>query len=144
MSRNRRGDRSRRSAWTQDNRGARRAGMGDRRHRSRRRARRPCGRGAGGVDIPDADAMQEAVQRIDAKFGRPDGLVNIAGGFAWETVADGSIATWEKLFAVNLLAALTASRASLPLLRAARGAIVNIGAAACAVTGALVPVMGRV
>lgn len=96
------------------------------------------------MDIPDADAMQEAVQRIDAKFGRPDGLVNIAGGFAWETVADGSIATWEKLFAVNLLAALTASRASLPLLRAARGAIVNIGAAACAVTGALVPVMGRV
>ncbi|MFP5435849.1 MAG: SDR family oxidoreductase, partial [Alphaproteobacteria bacterium] len=59
-----------------------------------------------------------------------DGLVNIAGGFAWETVADGSVATWDRLYAMNVRTALIASRALLPLLTASGGAIVNIGAAA--------------
>jgi NAD(P)-dependent dehydrogenase (short-subunit alcohol dehydrogenase family) len=86
----------------------------------------------GGVDLTNEAAMQGAVKQIEATFGRLDGLVNIAGGFQWETVADGSIATWEKLYAMNLVTALTASRAALPLLRASHGAIVNIGAAASA------------
>jgi NAD(P)-dependent dehydrogenase (short-subunit alcohol dehydrogenase family) len=86
----------------------------------------------GGVDLTDEAAVQGAVRRIEASFGRLDGLVNIAGGFRWETVADGSVATWEKLYAMNLMTALTVSRAALTLLRASQGAIVNIGAAASA------------
>jgi NAD(P)-dependent dehydrogenase (short-subunit alcohol dehydrogenase family) len=86
----------------------------------------------GGVDLTSEAAMLGAVRQIEAAFGRLDGLVNIAGGFRWETVADGSTATWEKLYAMNLVTALTASRAALTLLRASHGAIVNIGAAASA------------
>ncbi|HAF42198.1 MAG TPA: KR domain-containing protein [Sphingobium sp.] len=84
----------------------------------------------GGVDLSDEAAMAGAAARIEAELGRLDGLVNIAGGFAWETVADGSVATWDRLYAMNVRTALIASRALLPLLRLGGGAIVNIGAAA--------------
>lgn len=84
----------------------------------------------GGVDLADEAAMTAAAARIEREVGQLDGLVNIAGGFAWETVADGSVATWDRLYAMNVRTALIASRALLPLLRASQGAIVNIGAAA--------------
>lgn len=90
----------------------------------------------GGVDLTDETAVGAAAAQIADKFGRLDGLVNIAGGFAWETVADGSVATWDRLYAMNVRTALIASRALLPLLRAGQGAIVNIGAAASVKAGA--------
>ncbi|MBJ7442280.1 MAG: SDR family NAD(P)-dependent oxidoreductase [Sphingopyxis sp.] len=90
----------------------------------------------GGVDLTDEAAMTTAAARIEGELGRLDGLVNIAGGFAWETVADGSVATWDRLYAMNVRTALIASRALLPLLRANQGAIVNIGAAASVKAGA--------
>lgn len=74
--------------------------------------------------------MAEAATRIEAEIGRLDGLVNIAGGFAWESVADGSVATWDRMYAMNVKTALVAARALLPLLQASKGAIVNVGAAA--------------
>lgn len=84
----------------------------------------------GGIDLTDEAAMAGAAARISAELGQLDGLVNIAGGFAWETVADGSVATWDRLYAMNVRTTLIASRALLPLLTASQGAIVNIGAAA--------------
>jgi NAD(P)-dependent dehydrogenase (short-subunit alcohol dehydrogenase family) len=60
--------------------------------------------------------------------GKIDGLVNVAGGFAWQTLKDGGAPTWEHMFRMNLLTAVNASRAALSSLIAARGAIVNIGA----------------
>ncbi|MEQ6332207.1 SDR family NAD(P)-dependent oxidoreductase [Sphingobium sp. MK2] len=84
----------------------------------------------GGVDLTDEAAMAGAAAQISAELGQLDGLVNIAGGFAWETVADGSVATWDRLYAMNVRTALIASRALLPMITASRGAIVNIGAAA--------------
>jgi NAD(P)-dependent dehydrogenase (short-subunit alcohol dehydrogenase family) len=88
----------------------------------------------GGVDLADEAAMGAAAARI-AELGRLDGLVNIAGGFAWETVTDGKVETWDRLYAINVRTALVASRALLPLLAVSRGAIVNIGAAASARAG---------
>jgi NAD(P)-dependent dehydrogenase (short-subunit alcohol dehydrogenase family) len=90
----------------------------------------------GGVDLTDEVAVTAAAARIESEVGRLDGLVNIAGGFVWETVADGSVATWDRLYAMNVRTALIASRALLPLLRASQGAIVNIGAAASVKAGA--------
>lgn len=84
----------------------------------------------GGVDLTDEAAMAGAADRIGAELGQLDGLVNIAGGFSWETVQDGAVATWDRLYAMNVKTTLVSSRALLPLLRASRGAIVNIGAAA--------------
>lgn len=90
----------------------------------------------GGVDLTDEAAVGVAAARIEKELGRLDGLVNIAGGFSWETVADGSVTTWDRLYAMNVRTALIASRALLPLLRASHGAIVNIGAAASVKAGA--------
>jgi NAD(P)-dependent dehydrogenase (short-subunit alcohol dehydrogenase family) len=90
----------------------------------------------GGVDLTDEAAVTAAAARIGSELGRLDGLVNIAGGFAWETVTDGSVATWDRLYAMNVRTTLIASRALLPLLRASQGAIVNIGAAASVKAGA--------
>jgi NAD(P)-dependent dehydrogenase (short-subunit alcohol dehydrogenase family) len=54
--------------------------------------------------------------------------VNIAGGFRWEKIADGELATWDFMFNVNVRTAVNAVRAALPLLRTPGGRIVNIGA----------------
>ncbi len=83
----------------------------------------------GGVDLTDEAAMTAAAGQIQARFGRLDGLVNIAGGFRWETIGDGDLATWDKLYAMNVKTTLVASRALTPLLLAAQGSIVNVGAA---------------
>lgn len=87
----------------------------------------------GGVELTDADATRVAFDRI-AQGGPIAGLVNIAGGFAWETVADGAPATWERMFQMNVMTALNATRAVLPHL-ARLGAVVNIGAAAATRAG---------
>jgi NAD(P)-dependent dehydrogenase (short-subunit alcohol dehydrogenase family) len=81
------------------------------------------------VDLTDLKAAARAMQSVRATTGAIDALLNIAGGFAWETVSDGDVATWERMFALNLKTALTASKAALPHLIEARGAIVNVGAA---------------
>ena len=84
----------------------------------------------GGVDLSDEQAVAGAAAKIGEALGGLDGLVNIAGGFSWETVEDGSVATWDRLYGMNVRTALIATRALLPLLRDGGGAIVNIGAAA--------------
>ena len=64
-----------------------------------------------------------------AHFGRLDALVNIAGGFAFETVADGDPKTWQHMYALNVLTALNASRSAIPhLVASGAGRIVNVGA----------------
>ena len=43
----------------------------------------------GGVDLTDAGQAKKAIDAAAAHFGRLDALINIAGGFAYETVAEG-------------------------------------------------------
>ena len=91
----------------------------------------------GGVDLADAAKTDAAVQNAATRWGRLDGLVNVAGGFRWETVADGSPETWDLLFAMNVKTALHACRAALPWLKARGGGrIVNIGSGAASRAGA--------
>lgn len=82
----------------------------------------------GGVDLTNNAALEAVFAKI-AEGGKIDGLANIAGGFCWETIADGSAESWEKMFRMNTLTALNACRAALPFLGAG-ASIVNIGAAA--------------
>ena len=83
----------------------------------------------GGVDLSDAAQAMTAIEAAAKHFGRLDALINIAGGFAFETVGDGDITTWQRMYALNVLTALNASRAALPHLAASSaGRIVNIGA----------------
>ena len=85
----------------------------------------------GGVDLTDANQAGAAIEAAAERFGGIDALLNIAGGFAWETIADGGAATWDRLYALNVKTALNACRAALPMLGAG-ASIVNIGAAAAA------------
>ena len=50
----------------------------------------------GGVDLTDPAQAKKAIDTVAAHFGRLDGLLNIAGGFAFETVAEGDTATWQR------------------------------------------------
>ncbi len=96
----------------------------------------------GGVDLGHADAATKALDDVAKALGGLDALVNIAGTFRWETVADGTLDTWDLLYSVNLRSAVAASKAAIPHLTNAhstgspRGRIVNIGANAAAKAGA--------
>ena len=83
----------------------------------------------GGVDLTDAAHARKAIDAAAAHFGKLDALINIAGGFAFETVADGDPRTWQRMYALNVMTALNASRAAIPhLMSSGAGRIVNIGA----------------
>ncbi|HEY0927755.1 SDR family NAD(P)-dependent oxidoreductase [Brevundimonas sp.] len=82
----------------------------------------------GGVDLTDPAEAEQAVNAVADHFGRLDALLNIAGGFVWQTTDDAAPA-WDRMFALNLSTALNASRAALPWLKASdEGRIVNVGA----------------
>jgi NAD(P)-dependent dehydrogenase (short-subunit alcohol dehydrogenase family) len=86
-----------------------------------------------GLDLTDEAATTEAMAAIAERCGGIDGLVNIAGGFTWRTLADAPGSVWEQMFRINLLTAVTATRAALGALSAGgSGSIVNIGAGAAA------------
>jgi NAD(P)-dependent dehydrogenase (short-subunit alcohol dehydrogenase family) len=85
----------------------------------------------GGVDLTVQEAASAAMQSVAAATGGFQVLVNVAGGFRWETLAEGDVSTWELMFAMNLKTAVVASKAALPhLIAAGGGRIVNIGAGA--------------
>lgn len=82
----------------------------------------------GGADLTSAEAARTVLTSARDAAGRIDALFNIAGGFAWSTVSDGTVDIWEKMFAINTKTAINASKAALPHLLESNGAIVNVGA----------------
>ncbi len=91
----------------------------------------------GGIDLSDATEAKKAIDAVISHFGRLDALINIAGGFAFEAVAEGDPRTWQHMYALNVLTALNASRAAIPHLAASASArIVNIGAIGALQAGA--------
>jgi 3-oxoacyl-[acyl-carrier protein] reductase len=91
----------------------------------------------GGVDLSDAAAATKAIDAAAAHFGRLDALVNIAGGFAFEAVAEGDPRTWQHMYALNVLTTLHASQSAIPhLAGTGTGRIVNVGAMGALQAGA--------
>ncbi len=83
----------------------------------------------GGVDLSDEGQARAAMDRAADALGGLDVLVNVAGGFVWQTLADGDLAAWSRMFALNTLTCASACKAALPHLLAARaGRIVSVGA----------------
>jgi NAD(P)-dependent dehydrogenase (short-subunit alcohol dehydrogenase family) len=83
----------------------------------------------GRVDLTDPTQAKKAMDAAHAHFGKLDALINVAGAFAFETVAEGDPKTWQRMFALNVTTALNASRSAIPYLAASpSGRIVNIGA----------------
>ena len=91
----------------------------------------------GGVDLTDASQARQAIDAAASHFGKLDALINIAGGFAFETVVEGDPKTWLRMYALNVLTALNASRSAIPHLAASgSGRIVNVGAIGALQAGA--------
>ncbi len=89
----------------------------------------------GGVDLADPPAANKALAAAAEALGGLDALVNIAGTFRYETLAGGSLDTWDLLYRINLRTAVAASQAALEYLPAG-GRIINIGAASGLKAGA--------
>lgn len=83
----------------------------------------------GGVDLTDAAATRAALDQVAAAHGGIDVLVNVAGGFVWETLEGGSLTSWARMQAMNLTTAATVTQLALPALKAsAAGRVISIGA----------------
>lgn len=90
-----------------------------------------------GVSLTDETQAAAAVRAAHEQLQGLDVLINVAGAFRWQTVAEGDPATWDQMFAVNVKTALFTSRAAIPFLRQSRqGRIINIGANAALKAGA--------
>lgn len=91
----------------------------------------------GEIDLTQFDHAERAMQSVIGRFGRLDVLVNIAGGFRWQTLMEGDLAVWDQMYAINLKTAVVASKAALPaILKSDAGRVINIGAGAAAKAGA--------
>jgi NAD(P)-dependent dehydrogenase (short-subunit alcohol dehydrogenase family) len=91
----------------------------------------------GGVDLTDATQARKAIDAAASHFGGINALINIAGGFAFEAIAEGDPKTWQRMYALNVLTALNASRSAIPHLAASgTGRIVNVGAMGALQAGA--------
>ena len=91
----------------------------------------------GGVDLSDAADAARAIDTAHERLRGLDVLINIAGAFRWQTVADGDSQTWDLMSAINLKTAVNASRAALAHMRKqGSGRIINMGANAALKSGA--------
>lgn len=84
------------------------------------------------ADLSDGAAVAALAAQLGARSGGAlAGLVHVAGGFAMGgTVAEADDALWDRMLAINLTTARLATRALLPLLRPARGALVYFASVA--------------
>jgi NAD(P)-dependent dehydrogenase (short-subunit alcohol dehydrogenase family) len=82
----------------------------------------------GGVDLADPAQARSAIEAASDALGPLWGLANVAGGFVWQTLEDGDLGVWERMFALNLKTAASACKAALPRFYENGGRIVNVGA----------------
>ncbi|MDX1674643.1 MAG: SDR family oxidoreductase [Longimicrobiales bacterium] len=81
------------------------------------------------ADLADADGAAKVVDAVRERWGRLDVLVNVAGGLhVMKSVADTSPEEWQREVDANVRTAFLMTRAALPLLRDAKGAIINFAA----------------
>lgn len=90
----------------------------------------------GGVELGDEADCKAAYAQARELLGGVDGVVNVAGGFTWETLEGGALASWDRMYDTNVRTAVASCRAALPhLLARGGGRIVNVGAAAAQKAG---------
>ena len=79
---------------------------------------------AGDLSLPGEP--ERLVAAAQERFGRLDCLVNNVGGTAVRSLADLTDDDWQRSFEINLMSAVRATRAALPLMAGRGGAIVNV------------------
>lgn len=81
-------------------------------------------------DALSPDFMGHAVQDAETQFGRLDGLIHLAGSYAYAPLAETNMELWHRLLDANFTSGYVAARAALPALRASHGSMVFVGAQA--------------
>ncbi len=79
------------------------------------------------ADVADEAAVQAVVHDTIARWGAVDLLVNNAGAGVFRPVEETDLATWRRLFDVNVVGTFLCARAVVPHMKArGRGTIVNV------------------
>ncbi|HEV2290724.1 MAG TPA: SDR family NAD(P)-dependent oxidoreductase, partial [Gemmatimonadales bacterium] len=78
------------------------------------------------ADLRDPRAARALPERVAAKFGRLDVLINSAAVMVRQPVAEVTPDSWDATMDLNLRAAFFCAQGALPALRAAHGKIVNV------------------
>ena len=86
------------------------------------------------LDVNDAMALEALSERINQQTGGLDVLINNAGYGAMGPLLDGGVPAMQRQFETNVFAIVGVTRALFPVLRRAKGLVVNIGS----VSGVLV------
>ncbi|HHJ1297917.1 TPA: SDR family oxidoreductase [Pseudomonas sp. H2] len=86
------------------------------------------------LDVNDSDALTQLANELQARHASLDILINNAGYGAMGPLLDGGVDAMRQQFETNVFAVVGVTRALFPLLRRARGLVVNIGS----VSGVLV------
>ena len=55
----------------------------------------------GGVDLTEKGSAGKALAAAFETYDGLDALINVAGGFVWQTLEDGDPAAWDRLYAMN-------------------------------------------
>jgi 3-oxoacyl-[acyl-carrier protein] reductase len=79
-------------------------------------------------DVSDDPSVRKMLAAVEKEFGRLDALVNNAGTTSNVKPSDFEAMTaeeWDRVFAVNVRGMFQVTRAATPLLKAARGSVVN-------------------
>jgi 3-oxoacyl-[acyl-carrier protein] reductase len=79
-------------------------------------------------DVSDEKAVRAMLESVKRTFGRLDVLINNAGTTAaWQPkdLETLSLEEWDRVFAVNVRGLFQVTRAAIPLLREAKGCVVN-------------------
>ncbi|MGE8177806.1 SDR family oxidoreductase [Pseudomonas fluorescens] len=86
------------------------------------------------LDVNDEPALEQLSERINQQYGGLDILINNAGYGAMGPLLDGGVAAMQRQFETNVFAVVGVTRALFPVLRRAKGLVINIGS----VSGVLV------
>jgi 3-oxoacyl-[acyl-carrier protein] reductase/pteridine reductase len=78
-------------------------------------------------DVRSEDSVCAAVDAVGSHFGRLDLLVNNAAVYETAKLEELTVRQWDTVFETNARGPFLVARQALPLLRQARGRIVNIG-----------------
>lgn len=78
-------------------------------------------------DVGDEASVQAAVTEVQRAFGGVDLLVNNAGAFETAPLEELTLEQWDRMFAANTRGPFLVARCAYPLLKAAKGRIINIG-----------------
>ncbi|WP_456024861.1 SDR family oxidoreductase [Pseudomonas protegens] len=86
------------------------------------------------LDVNDSTALEQLGERINQQHGGLDVLINNAGYGAMGPLLDGGVPAMQRQFETNVFSIIGVTRALFPVLRRAKGLVVNIGS----VSGVLV------